>query len=264
MSPLHSQPLCYRRVAADRTVSPPSQVVETARSLPRGDFPDVETYRRWLLQPGMDFNTMQILQPNMLERLDTVLAVEIPKLLALLPDAKFTTADDLPVVSLGPGEGCVSPERLFSPAAVAVALCTALRVRLSWHLVPACILCRWEECEEDKADSMRWQLDESAVDCPLCAKSFGMTRRRTHSSGAVSAPPCVLLRVLRVGQGPLGFGVWFLHPAADPCWLTGHHCRKCGGVFCDACTIVPKVRRLNALPRRCALDAHGCATRNSN
>lgn len=58
--------------------------VETARGLARGDFPDVEEYRRWLQQPGMDFTSLQTLQPNTLARLDTVLAVELPKLLALV------------------------------------------------------------------------------------------------------------------------------------------------------------------------------------
>jgi len=134
--------------------------VETARSLAHGDFPDVDEYRRWLQQPAMDFTALQTLQPNMLERLDTVLAVELPKLLAMLPETKGGATDEHPVVSIGPGEG-------------------------------------WEECEGSRAESCRWQLDDSALECPLCTKSFGMTRRR-------------------------------------------HHCRKCGGVFCDSCTIVPK------------------------
>eukprot|EP01051_Picozoa_sp_SAG22_P011071 SAG22_NODE_1039_length_5888_cov_4.141302_6_plen_397_part_00 len=133
--------------------------VATSRSLARGDFPDVASYQGWLSR--VDFFTFPLLQQNMLERLDSVLSSDVPKLLAKLPDTKRGggLSETLPVVSMGPGEG-------------------------------------WEVCDADKAESGRWQLDEAAVFCPLCVNGFGMTRRR-------------------------------------------HHCRKCGGVFCDACTVVP-------------------------
>lgn len=92
----------------------------------------------------------------------------------------------------------------------------------------------WQVCDFGRAESGRWQLDEAQPFCPLCAREF---RCLPTAAGTVvlrwrpgmhGARVCILTSPRGVWAGDFGLT------------LRRHHCRKCGGVFCDSCTTLTK------------------------
>ena len=173
--------------------------VAKEHSLTWGDFPKPAEYAAKLKRD--DFYKFQPIHPKLLSAMEQVLHTDIPKLMRMLPEEAAyayaaaevgqSFAKDLP--ELGVGEG-------------------------------------WEPCEASQATSGRWQLDEHATFCPLCAKDFGLMLRRHHcrTCGATPVPvPCLPPRAC---PNPAA-----LRRAGSVCVAV-----SAGGIFCDDCTTLAK------------------------
>ena len=75
-----------------------------------------------------------------------------------------------------------------------------------------------------------WVPDEEAKDCMACNKNFTTIRRRV--SHAVSSLSLVRFLLILIAKDLFSPSV-----SLCPCLpFMQHHCRKCGGVFCGACS----------------------------